>query len=131
MLDHRNAVSYVARPMSTNFYLEQDICVRCGRADRRHIGVRVNGGFHFSGVEHRSWAEWRAELLGDPHAEVVDEYGQYCPAKQFVIMVDMLSPAEVREESSRQMASLRMARTLEDSFWLDSRGFLFVTYEFC
>ena len=57
-----------------------------------------------------------------------DEYGQRFKPREFIIMIETtLQSKRVREESSRQMASLRASRYPEDQFWLDERGFLFIT----
>lgn len=110
--------------MSTNYYLIEEPCPRCGSggttAEGLHVG-KDSSGWAFVFRAHpgiRSMADWRRELLESARTgerTLVDEYGTEFPAE------------ELLDDARRKKG---LTKRLSEGAYLDPEGYVFAAYEF-
>jgi hypothetical protein len=118
--------------MSTNYYLRFNICEKCKRYDRLHIGKAALGWqFHFQGYNddvakiksYKHWIKWIH------NGKIFDEYGVEISLQHFIKIVKTHRnySKNYAEWSTKQYNTNHI---FENKVWKDKEGYVFSMAEF-
>jgi len=107
--------------MGTNYYMKYNLCDKCGRFDKIHLG-KASAGWRFmlqynEGKYYKNWQEmkeWLKKMIDDG-AVIKNEYGEEVSLDEFINIVESKKNEAVDEYYT----------------FIDEEGYRFDDEEFC